>query len=99
LEHAFDYPDKRQVFASVLTIFIEDIIVLKKKVSVKGKEFLRRLKAAGVVIMKGRGKGGHVRAGYGEAWSTIPMHGDADIDPQFLKRICKQLGIDPAKIL
>jgi predicted RNA binding protein YcfA (HicA-like mRNA interferase family) len=66
---------------------------------VKGKEFLRRLRAAGVMIEKGRGKGGHVRASYGEAWSIVPVHGDTDIDPQFLKRICKQLGIDAAKIL
>jgi hypothetical protein len=27
------------------------------------------------------------------------VHGDADIDPQFLKRVCKQLGLDPAKLL
>lgn len=65
----------------------------------KGKEFIRRLKAAGVVITKGRGKGGHVLASYGEAWTTVPVHGDTDIDPQFLKRICKQLGIAPDKVL
>ena len=65
----------------------------------KGKEFLRRLKAYGVIITPGRGKGGHVRASFNDEWTTIPTHGSADIDPQFLKRICKQLGIDPANIL
>lgn len=65
----------------------------------KGKEFLRKLLAYGVVIEKGRGKGGHVRASYKEAWTTIPTHGSNDIAPTFLKRICKQLGIDPSEIL
>lgn len=65
----------------------------------KGKEFIRRLKAYGVVITPGRGKGGHVRASFGEAWTTIPTHGSNDIDPQFLKRICKQLNINPESIL
>lgn len=65
----------------------------------KTKEFIRRLKSAGVIITKGRGKGGHVLASYGEAWTTVPVHGDTDVDPNFLKRICKQLGIDPRQVL
>ncbi len=64
----------------------------------KGKEFLRRLIALGVIIEKGRGKGGHVRASYKNAWTIIPTHGSSDIDPNFLKKICKQLGIDPKDI-
>ena len=64
----------------------------------KGKEFLRRLIALGVIIEKARGKGGHVRATYKGAWTTIPTHGSADIAPTFLKQICKQLGIDPTDV-
>ncbi|MDQ3564205.1 MAG: hypothetical protein M3436_08730 [Pseudomonadota bacterium] len=31
--------------------------------------------------------------------TTIPAHGDADFDPALLRRVCKQLGIDPDDIL
>lgn len=53
----------------------------------------------GVAISKGRGKGGHVLAKFEGKGTTIPCHGAKDVDPEFLKRICKQLGIEPKEIL
>jgi mRNA interferase HicA len=65
----------------------------------KGKQFIKRLKQYGVEIIEKRGKGGHVLAKFGGKQTTIPVHGDADFDPAFLKHILKQLGIDPEDIL
>lgn len=65
----------------------------------KGKQFIKRLEQYGVEIIKGRGKGGHVLAKHEGRQTTIPVHGDADFDPRFLRKICKQLGIDPNDIL
>lgn len=39
----------------------------------KGKEFIRRLKAYGVVITPGRGKGGHVRASLERLGQLYPL--------------------------
>lgn len=64
-------------------------------VFMKAKQFLKKLKHLGVEIVAGRGKGGHYLAKYKGRQSTIPVHGDADISPVFIKVICKQLGIDP----
>ena len=65
----------------------------------KGKQFVKRLRKQGVEIISGRGKGGHVLAKYHEKQTTIPIHGDADLGPEFLKKVCKQLGINPKEIL
>lgn len=59
----------------------------------KTKQFIQKLRRAGVEIVDGRGKGGHVLAKYKEKQTTIPIHGDADMGNIFLKKICKQLGI------
>lgn len=59
----------------------------------KVKQFIKKLRKVGVVIIEGRGKGGHVLAKYKGKQSTIPVHGYADIGNIFLKKICKQLGI------
>lgn len=64
----------------------------------KSKELIKRLKRNGVRITKGRGKGGHVWAEF-QNKATIPIHGDKDLDPCFIKTICKQPGIDHRKIL
>jgi mRNA interferase HicA len=61
----------------------------------KGRELIRKLRRNGVDIIRGRGKGGHVLASYKGRQTTIPVHGDIDIAPPFVKAICKQLGIDP----
>ena len=59
----------------------------------KVKQFIKKLRQAGVNIIEGRGKGGHVLAKYNGKQTTIPIHGDADVGNIFLKKICKQLGI------
>ena len=65
----------------------------------KAKEFIRLLKKNGVEIIEGRGKGGHVLAIFQGKKTTIPIHGSKDIDPVFLKQLCKQLGLDPNDML
>lgn len=44
-----------------------------------------KLRAAGVEIDEGRGKGGHVLARYKGRWTTVPVHGSVDLGPNFLK--------------
>jgi hypothetical protein len=46
-----------------------------------------------------RGKGGHVLAEHAGRQAPIPTHGDEDLSPVFIKKICKQLRIDPNEIL
>jgi len=65
----------------------------------KGRQFLQKLRKIGVVIIEGRGKGGHCLVKYNGRQTTIPVHGDADMGNIFLKKICKQLGIDPKSVL
>jgi predicted RNA binding protein YcfA (HicA-like mRNA interferase family) len=65
----------------------------------KVKQFIRQLRRAGVEVVEGRGKGGHVLAKYKDKQTTIPIHGNADIGNIFLKKICKQLGIVLEEIL
>lgn len=60
----------------------------------KVKQFIQKLRKIDVVIVEGRGKGGHVLAKYKGKQTTIPVHGDADMGNIFLKKICKQLGIN-----
>jgi mRNA interferase HicA len=64
-------------------------------VFMKAKQFLKKLKYLGVEFEAGRGKGGHYLARYQGKQTTVPVHGDADISPVFMKIICKQLGINP----
>ena len=64
----------------------------------KYKQLIRKLKQLGVEIDKTRGKGGHQLAKYQGRQATIPIHGDADIGPQFVRMLCKQLGINPDEI-
>ena len=65
----------------------------------KSRQLIRKLKKIGVDFTKNRGKGGHQLANYRGKQTTIPVHGDADIGPIFIKKLCKQLGIDPEDIL
>jgi predicted RNA binding protein YcfA (HicA-like mRNA interferase family) len=64
----------------------------------KIKQLLRKLQAAGVEIDRSRGKGGHIGLSYRGRRTVVPVHGSADIGPNFIKTICKQLGLDPAAI-
>lgn len=65
----------------------------------KGREFIRRLKKNGVEIIESRGKGGHVLAVKGDRRVPVPFHGDTDLGPVFLKKVCQQLGLDPEEVL
>lgn len=65
----------------------------------KGKQLIRKLRRLGVIIIESRGKGGHVLAKFGVKQATIPVHGDVDLGNIFIKKICKQLSIDPNEIV
>lgn len=60
---------------------------------------MRKLRRLGVEIEPRRGKGGHVRVRYEGRASVVPMHGDKDIGPNLVHEICKQLGLDPKRVL
>lgn len=66
---------------------------------VKPRQVLRRLRRAGVEVDTKRGKGGHYLLTYRDRRTTLPVHGDTDLGPNFVRRICKQLGIDPNSVL
>ncbi len=65
----------------------------------KSAQLVRKLRKIGVEFVKGRVKGGHLLAKYQGKQTTVPIHGDTDLGPQFIKLICKQLGINPKDIL
>ena len=46
-----------------------------------------------------RGKGSHVLVRYKGRSSTVPVHGGLDLDPVFLREVCKQLGLKPQEVL
>ncbi|MEW5912979.1 MAG: type II toxin-antitoxin system HicA family toxin [Thermodesulfobacteriota bacterium] len=66
----------------------------------KERQFVHLLKKAGVVIISDRGKGGHVLAKYRGRQTTIPIHSDHELSPDFLKMlVVKQLGLELAQVL
>lgn len=65
----------------------------------KPREFLRRLQRAGAEVVAKRGKGSHVLVRYKGRSSTVPVHGGLDLDPDFLREVCKQLGLKPQEVL
>jgi len=65
----------------------------------KGKQFVRRVEKAGAEIISNRGKGGHALAKHQGRQATIPVHGSRDLSPEFMKEVCKQLRLDPKKVL
>ena len=56
-----------------------------------GKEVLKKLKAAGFVIL--RIEGSHHRLGSGSIKVSVPVHGSHDIKPGTLASIEKQSGV------
>jgi predicted RNA binding protein YcfA (HicA-like mRNA interferase family) len=64
---------------------------------VNSKQVIRKLRALGVEVVPGRGKGGHLVLQYKGAQTVIAVH-SKDMPPHHIKTICKQLGIDPALI-
>jgi mRNA interferase HicA len=89
---------RRRHRQNVIRVCYEDIFVLCS-LAMKGRQLIRRLKAAGVEIIEGRGKGGHVIARYRGRQTTVPVHGSRDIGPDFIRKLCRQLGLDPTEIL
>lgn len=67
--------------------------------AIKGRQLVRRLRQAGVEVIRSRGKGGHLVLRYRGRQSTVPMHGARDIGPDFIRDLCKQLGLDAKLIL
>lgn len=65
----------------------------------KGRELIRKLRRAGVEVEPRRGKGGHLSVSFHGRSSVVPMHGDTDLAPHFVRKLCKQLGLDPKRIL
>ncbi|PIU53779.1 MAG: mRNA interferase [Deltaproteobacteria bacterium CG07_land_8_20_14_0_80_60_11] len=65
----------------------------------QAREFLRCLRRAGAEIVAKRGKGSHVLVRYKGRSSTVPVHGGLDLDPHFLREVCKQLGLKPQEVL
>ncbi len=63
-----------------------------------GREFVRRLRRLGrkqgvaVALVPSRGKGGHQTLYYGERFTIVQT---GEIPPGTLRRMCRQLGIDP----
>ncbi|MFQ5673377.1 MAG: type II toxin-antitoxin system HicA family toxin [Nitrospinales bacterium] len=61
----------------------------------KGRQFIRLLRKRGVEVAPKRGKGGHQLVAYKGRQAIVPMHGDQDLSPVFIKKVYKQLGLDP----
>ena len=59
---------------------------------------MRRLRRAGVEVAARAGGTGHLVARYRGNKAPVPMHGDRDIGPEFVKMLCKQLGLDPRRV-
>ncbi|MBI5521043.1 MAG: type II toxin-antitoxin system HicA family toxin [Desulfarculus sp.] len=60
----------------------------------KPKQLLKLLRSHGVEVLEQRGKGGHVLVRYQGRQSIVPLHGNLDLGPTFIKKICRQLGIE-----
>jgi predicted RNA binding protein YcfA (HicA-like mRNA interferase family) len=66
---------------------------------VKGKQLVRRLRRAGVEVTGRVGGTGHLLAQFQGKKVPVPMHGDRDLGPVFVKMICKELGVNPRRVL
>ena len=66
---------------------------------VKGKELVRRLRRAGVEVTGRAGGTGHLLARDQGKKVPVPMHGDRDIGPDFVKMLCKELGVNFRRVL
>lgn len=65
---------------------------------VKTRQFLKKLRQAGVEITKPRRSGSHYMA-HRNGKKVPVMHHTADLDPEYCKMVCKQLGLDPKEVL
>ncbi len=57
----------------------------------KQSEFKRWLASLGATFKEGAG---HTKVFINDKQTTIPRHGSSEIDNNFVKRICKQLGLN-----
>jgi len=58
---------------------------------VNGKEIIKKLKAAGFLVL--RTEGSHVRLGKGSIKVSVPLHGAHDVKPGTLGAIERQSGV------
>jgi predicted RNA binding protein YcfA (HicA-like mRNA interferase family) len=56
-----------------------------------GKKIIKKLKAAGFIVL--RTEGSHCRLGNGSVKVSVPVHGAHDIKPGTLASIEKQSGV------
>ncbi len=59
---------------------------------------MHRLAALGVEIEPARGKGGHCLLRHGGRKAPLSIHGDTDLGPNYIKKLCKELGLDPKEL-
>ena len=64
----------------------------------KTEQLFKRLKAAGVEIDTRKGTS-HRKLAYQGKTSTMTYHPGADVPPLTIKKLCKQLGLDPKEVL
>ena len=64
----------------------------------KARQFMRKLQAVGVIIDGSHGKGGHKMLSFQGKKTTMPYH-SADLGNVLIGKICRQLGLDPRKVL
>ena len=60
---------------------------------------VRRLRRMGVHVEGRAGGTGHLLARFQGKKAPIPMHGDRDLGPVFIRMLCKELGLNPKEIL
>ena len=64
----------------------------------KGQQLVKKLRGLGVEIDTTRGKGGHVQARFNGRITVIKTQGAKDLSNNYVKLVCKQLGIDPKEL-
>ncbi|MHC1711571.1 MAG: type II toxin-antitoxin system HicA family toxin [Solidesulfovibrio sp.] len=65
--------------------------------AVKAKQLIKKLRAAGVVFTKPR-SGSHYMAHLNGKQAPVMYHSE-DLNPDYCKMVCKQLGLDPKEVL
>lgn len=64
----------------------------------KAKQFIKKLRAAGVRIEESEGGSSHYMA-YCNGKKVPVMHHSADLGNVYCKMVCKQLGLDPKEVM
>lgn len=65
---------------------------------VKTRDAMRRMKAMGAVFTPRRGTG-HFTVSYRGRETTFPVHPSKELNPNFARDICKQIGLDARLVL